>query len=232
MKKVIIILVLFFFNLGVVNAEKLEVEFDRCVDGDTASLIIDGEIRKVRFLAVDTPETVHPTKGEEDGGKTASDFTCNSLTNAKKIEIEYDPKSDKVDKYDRELVWIYIDEVLFQETLIRNGYAEVAYIYGKYMYVDDLCKIQESAMVEKQGIWYDGKREVGYCKTKDNKTTKKTTKKKTTTKSSSVVDLVSDEKYEEALTILLEDYPFVEAIIILVVIVIVVKFGNKKKKKH
>lgn len=47
------------------------------------------------MLAIDTPESVHPTKGVEYYGEEASNYTCNLVTNAKKIELEYDKNSDK-----------------------------------------------------------------------------------------------------------------------------------------
>ena len=90
MRRFLIFLFLFFSVIGNVDAlEKEEVLFDSCVDGDTAKFIIDCEVQTVRFLAIDTPETVHPTKGKEPYGKEASDFTCNSLKKAKKIAQKY-----------------------------------------------------------------------------------------------------------------------------------------------
>ena len=65
---------------------KEEVIFSKCVDGDTVKIELNGEVKTVRMLAVDTPESVHPTKGIEYYGKDASDFTCNTFKNAKKIE--------------------------------------------------------------------------------------------------------------------------------------------------
>lgn len=220
MRKIVLAFIVMFSFVSSVSAQIKEVEFKKCVDGDTATLVIDGEDKKVRLLAVDTPETVHPTKGEESGGKTASDFTCNSLKSANKIEIEYDPKSDKTDKYDRELVWLYIDGELFQEKLVSEGYAEVAYIYGDYLYVDKLCRLQETAISDKLGIWYDGKREVGYCKTKNNTTSK-------TTKEVDVIELIEDEEYDKALDKLLDNFPFGLAVIILLVLIILLKYKKK-----
>ena len=71
------------------------VKFNKCVDGDTIKVLLEGKERTVRLLAVDTPESVHPSKGIEFYGKEASSFTCNLITNAKKIELEYDENSDK-----------------------------------------------------------------------------------------------------------------------------------------
>ena len=73
MKKILLLFILSFSFIGIVNADQLiEVTLVKCVDGDTAYFNINGKEKKVRFLAVDTPETIHPTKGEESGGKTAS----------------------------------------------------------------------------------------------------------------------------------------------------------------
>ena len=48
----------------------------RVADGDTLTVQFDdGEEETIRFLDVDTPETVHPTVPEECYGAQASDFT-------------------------------------------------------------------------------------------------------------------------------------------------------------
>lgn len=155
MKKIIAFLFIFFLPTIVLAQEKTEVTFSSCVDGDTANVIIDGEITKIRFLAIDTPETKHPTKGTEPYGKEASNYTCDSLKNASIIEIEYDSNSDKTDKYDRELVWVFVDDNLLQEELIQLGYAKVAYLYGDYKYTSRLQEVEENAKNSKVGIWND-----------------------------------------------------------------------------
>lgn len=143
--------------------EKVNATFVKCVDGDTAVFKVNGKEKKFRFLAVDTPETVHPTKGEEAYGKNASDYTCNKITNAKNIEIEYE--ESKTDKYDRDLGWIWVDGNLLQKELVEIGYAEVAYIYGNYKYTKELCEVQGTSIENSNGIWSDGKRKEGYCST-------------------------------------------------------------------
>lgn len=44
----------------ILNDQRIPAEFVRHIDGDTTVLEIDGKIQKVRFLLVDTPETVKP----------------------------------------------------------------------------------------------------------------------------------------------------------------------------
>lgn len=146
--------------------EKVSATFVKCVDGDTAIFNVEGVETKFRFLAVDTPETVHPTKGEEAYGKNASDYTCNKIKNASTIEIEYE--DSKIDKYGRSLGWIWTDGSLLQKELIEIGYAEVAYIYGNYKYTQELCETQSISIENKKGIWKDGKRKEGYCSTLKN----------------------------------------------------------------
>ncbi len=129
---------------------KDEVHLDRCVDGDTAWFEVDGESFKTRFLAIDAPEY---TKKIEPWGKEASEMTCALLKEADKIELESDPNADRTDDYDRRLVWVFVDGELLQETLVREGLAEVTYLYDDYKYTDELFKTQDLAKEEHLGIW-------------------------------------------------------------------------------
>lgn len=151
MKKVLLILLILlpFF----VSAE--EVKFNKCIDGDTFKVVLDEKIVTVRLLAVDTPESVHPDKEKEYYGEEASEFTCNMVRNAKKIELEYDSNSDIYDKYDRLLAWVFIDGELLQDEIIKNGYGRVAYLYGDYKYTDILKKSEIYAQKNHLGIWVD-----------------------------------------------------------------------------
>lgn len=156
MKKLMLIGLLFFGLMFNVQAqEKLDVSFVSCVDGDTANFILNGKEIKVRFLAVDTPETSHPTKGEEPYGKEAKKYTCNSLTKAKNIQLEFDDGSEKKDKYGRYLAWIWVDDYLLQDNLIKEGLAEVAYLYGDYKYTGLLQDHEAIAKLNKVGKWSD-----------------------------------------------------------------------------
>lgn len=152
MKKAVFIIILILLNINIVNAKE-QVKFSDCVDGDTIKVLVKNKEKTLRLLAVDTPESVHPTKKVEYYGKEASNFTCEKVKNAKSIEIEYDENSDKEDKYDRLLVWLFVDDKLFQEQLVENGYAKVAYLYGDYKYTKDLEKVQEIAQNKNLGIW-------------------------------------------------------------------------------
>lgn len=156
MKQIIFSIICFFFLLPITYADnkKIPVTFSKCVDGDTAKVILNQKEITVRFLAIDTPETKHPQKGEEPFGKEASNYTCNKLKKANKIELEYDGK-EKTDKYNRHLAWVFVDDSLLQKELIQKGYAEVAYLYDDYKYTKILQKEESLAKLEKCGKWND-----------------------------------------------------------------------------
>ena len=151
--KVIFSIFILLMSLTNVNAlEKMEVTLSKCVDGDTAWFILNGEEIKARFLAIDTPES---TNKIEPFGKEASNYTCNLLTDADKIEIEYDSNSDKLDSYDRHLVWVFVDDELLQDLIIKKGLGEVAYLYDDYKYTPVLQASELIAKTNKVGMWQE-----------------------------------------------------------------------------
>ena len=158
MKKIIFTIIISFLLIFSVSAKSTKVKFKSCIDGDTAKFIMNDEVVTARFLAIDTPETKHPNKKAEPYGKEASDYTCKRLKEAKTIKFEFDKNADK-DRYDRYLVWIFVDGSLLQEELISKGLAKVAYIYDEYKYTEKLEKEQKKAQKEKLGIWGDYKKE-------------------------------------------------------------------------
>lgn len=151
--------------------KKFSVKVTKCVDGDTAWF---SKVGKTRFLYIDTPES---TNKIQPYGKTASNYTCSKLKNAKKLQLQYD--GAKKDKYGRTLAWVWVDGKLLQKQLIQKGYVKGFYDYGNYSYESSLVAAQKIAKNKKRGIWSNpSKNLVDSVKT----TTKTTTKKKTATK--------------------------------------------------
>lgn len=162
MKKIITLLISFFISISIVNAEEINVKFSRCIDGDTAAFYYNNKEITVRMLAIDTPETNHPTKGKEPYGEEASNYTCYKLMKAKKIKLEYDDNSDKFDKYNRHLAWVFVDNSLLQQDLIKKGYAKVDYVYGDYKYLNILKEEEKNAKLNQIGIWNNNKNIMNY----------------------------------------------------------------------
>ena len=152
MKK-IFALCIFFFCFSVNVSNKFSVKLDKCIDGDTARFFINGESKTVRFLAINAPEIQHDDVLEEFYGKESSEYVCKVLNRSSKIKLQYDPKSEKVDKYDRVLAWVFVDDKLLQSELVSKGYAEVKYLYDDYLYSNDLKDLEIKAKEKKLGMW-------------------------------------------------------------------------------
>lgn len=151
MKKLILFIFVSFVFLLNTNAKKIKIELDKCIDGDTISIKTNDIYTKVRFLAIDAPEI----DKNEPYALEAKEYLCNLIKNGKSLYIEYDSKADKVDKYDRTLAWVWIDDTLLQTELVKNGYAKVAYLYDEYKYASELRKFEEYAKDNKLNIWSD-----------------------------------------------------------------------------
>lgn len=152
MKK-IFVLFIFFFCFSVNASNKFSVKLDKCIDGDTARFFINGESRTVRFLSINAPEIAHDDIKEEFYGVESSEYACKLLSRASSIKLQYDPKSDKVDKYDRVLAWVYVDGELLQKELVSKGYAEVKYVYADYLYSKELKELENISKEKKLGMW-------------------------------------------------------------------------------
>ena len=133
----------------------------RAVDGDTAVVKVDGQERRVRFLGVDTPETVHPNKPVQFYGKEASNYTKENL-NGKRVWLEYDQNPQ--DRYGRHLAYIWlknpatineasIRENMFNAKLLLGGYAKVMIIRPNKRYESEFKKFESEARQAKAGLW-------------------------------------------------------------------------------
>ncbi|MFM8003171.1 MAG: thermonuclease family protein, partial [Actinomycetota bacterium] len=94
----------------------------KVVDGDTLVVSVQNQIETVRLIGVDTPETVHPTKGVECFGPEASQFTKSTLKIGTVVRLA---RGDEPrDRYQRLLVYLFfVDGRFFNELLIDKGMA-------------------------------------------------------------------------------------------------------------
>lgn len=141
------------------------VTVDENVDGDTISIDYQGGTEYVRFIGVDTPETVHPTKPVEYFGKEASDFTKKIIPEGTTIVITMD--NEDRDRYNRLLryVWFSVNYqgkefwVLHDLVLILNGYGK-AYTYFPFRkdYMDVFTFAEDYAVKHSLGMWKEPSR--------------------------------------------------------------------------
>ncbi len=131
------------------NDEPDVVRVARVVDGDTGKLE-DG--RTVRYIGIDTPETVDPRRGVQCFGKEAS-AKNKELVLGKEVRLEKDVS--ETDKYKRLLRYIFVSDMFVNEYLVREGYAKASSYPPDVRYQDRFREAEREAMENKRGLWAD-----------------------------------------------------------------------------
>ena len=131
----------------------IPVDYASANDGDTISVTINGEKERVRLLMIDTPEMNYDKGKPMPFAEEAKEFTINLLENADTVELLFD-KGPETDHYDRLLAYIYVDGVMLQESLLKEGYAAVRYINKPNNSLEQQFRdIQAVAEAAKVNIW-------------------------------------------------------------------------------
>jgi micrococcal nuclease len=130
------------------NAEAVLVHVARAVDGDTL-LLADG--RRVRLIGVDTPETKKENTPVQPWGTEAHAFTSGRV-DGRRVRLEFD--RERQDHYGRLLAYVYVDDLLLNEELLRAGLARLLtrYPYRAEM-KERFYKAQEEAHRARRGLW-------------------------------------------------------------------------------
>jgi endonuclease YncB( thermonuclease family) len=120
----------------------------RIIDGDTIEL---SNGNKVRYIGIDTPETVDPRKPVQCFGKEAKEANKNLVLN--KIVILKKDISD-TDKYGRLLRYVYLEDGTFVNLwLVKNGYASVYTYPPDVVHSEEFLTVEQEARKNKQGLW-------------------------------------------------------------------------------
>ena len=130
-----------------------EATIKRVVDGDTVIITTkEGIEERIRLLLIDTPESVHPNGEVEKFGPEASDYAKDYLKKGTKITLERG--NPERDKYDRILGYIWVDGINFNQHMIEEGYARVAYVFEpNTKYIDEFREAEKQAESKKKNIW-------------------------------------------------------------------------------
>lgn len=122
----------------------------RVVDGDTIALV-SGE--RVRYIGIDTPETVHPNKQVECFGKEAS-AKNKELVEGKEARLVRDISD--VDKYGRLLRYVYVEDIFINDYLIRNGFANASSFPPDVAFQALFEDAEQAARESRSGLWAEG----------------------------------------------------------------------------
>lgn len=122
-------------------------------DGDTISLLKDGERVSVRLIGIDSPEVDTPYTKAECFGSEASAH-AKTLLDGQMVRIETDPTQDMYDVYQRLLAYVYLQDGTFvNEHLVAEGFAREYTFKEPYVH-QALFKTDEAAAKDaKKGLW-------------------------------------------------------------------------------
>lgn len=154
-----IIFSLFFYSSTNVRAldvkhaiTALESQVIRVVDGDTIIVALNQKPETIRFIGINTPETVAPNRPVQCYGPEASARTKELLTN-KIVRLERDLSQDDRDQYERLLRYVFLEEENINRLLVQEGYAKEYTYKIPYQYQKEFRAEQKAAKKNKRGLW-------------------------------------------------------------------------------
>lgn len=122
----------------------------RAIDGDTIEVDLDGVTEDVRYIGVDTPETVKP--GEPVGcfGPEASRFN-HDLVEGNTVRLRFDV--ERRDAYGRLLAYVYVGDTFVNGELVAGGFARTLEIEPNTAMADRLSRLEGEASTAGAGLW-------------------------------------------------------------------------------
>ena len=126
------------------------VVVSRVVDGDTVEVRLDGETEDVRYIGVDTPETVKPGAPVDCFGPQASAFN-HRLVEGRRVRLVLG--EERRDVYDRLLAYVYLGDRFVNAELVRRGLARTLTIPPNDRYAPFLRRLELAAARAGRGLW-------------------------------------------------------------------------------
>ena len=106
------------------------------IDGDTIDVMIDGEVLRVRYVGVNTPERDEACYDEAVEANRA-------MVSGQSVRLVKDVS--ETDRYDRLLRYVYVGSVFVNQELVAQGFAEVVLYEPDERYFDDFLRFESNA---------------------------------------------------------------------------------------
>lgn len=134
------------------RAKSGTVRVVRVVDGDTIRVALPSGEEPVRYIGVDTPESVKPGSPVECFAKRASAFN-ERLVAGERVRLVYDV--ERRDRYGRLLAYVYRarDGLFVNAELVRRGYATVATFPPNVRHEREFRRLARAARMSGRGLW-------------------------------------------------------------------------------
>ena len=127
-----------------------EAQVTRVIDGDTIEVRISGGEDEVRYIGIDTPETVKPDTPVQCFGPQASTEN-HRLVDGRQVRLVFD--RERRDIYGRLLAYVYTDDGFVNARLVRGGYARTLTITPNTAHAGLFHRLAEDAGRAGRGLW-------------------------------------------------------------------------------
>jgi micrococcal nuclease len=124
----------------------------RVIDGDTVRVRLRDRTETVRYIGVDTPETVKPGEPVQCFGKRASAFN-RRLAAGRQVRLRFG--RERRDRYGRLLAYVYVHGRArsLSATLIAHGYGRVLTIPPNTAHARSFGRLERRAQDRQLGLW-------------------------------------------------------------------------------
>lgn len=134
------------------SPEGVRAEVTRVVDGDTIRADLGGNEETVRYIGIDTPESVKPNAPVQCFAKMAAERNA-ALVRGTDLKLRFDV--DRRDRYGRLLAYVYRadDGAFVNAALVRDGYARTLTVPPNVRHADQFARLQVEAREQHRGLW-------------------------------------------------------------------------------
>jgi len=122
----------------------------RAVDGDTIEVRLGGRLEDVRYIGVDTPETVKPDTPVQCFGPQASHFN-HGLVEGRRVRLVFGV--ERRDVYGRLLAYVYLGHRFVNAILARRGLARSLTIPPNDRFAPLFKGLERRAARAGRGLW-------------------------------------------------------------------------------
>jgi len=122
----------------------------RAVDGDTIEVQVDGRREDVRYIGIDTPETVKPDTPVQCFGPQAHRFNDRLVTH-QRVRLVFGV--ERRDVYGRLLAYVYLGRRFVNAELARRGLARTLTIPPNDRFARRFKRLQTAAARAGRGLW-------------------------------------------------------------------------------
>jgi len=137
-------------SAGPARASSIAATVVRVVDGDTIEVETGGAIEDVRYIGVDTPESVKPGTPVQCYAKRASHVNS-GLVEGRDVRLRFD--RERRDSYGRLLAYVYVGPRFVNAELVRRGLARTLAIAPNTSHAPLFDRLAVRAGDAGRGLW-------------------------------------------------------------------------------